>query len=370
MRKPKEERAMTLPAHYIVHHDASQWAAVPANNGGNGPTWQWGSEILVGYTRGTFADSTRSHQCDNDRPFVSWLALSKDGGESWTTWQPDPYAGQCSPICASAETPAFEGKGFVMRVEGNGYHGNSGARWFYSQDRGHSWHGPCGFGGLLADPRLGGYEFTGRTAYLVEGPQELLLFCSSRQRPRGGGIAFREKPFLARTVDGGATFGFVSWIVPWDDPHRAVMPAPVRLGTSRLVAALRRKSQHCNWIDCYASLDNGLTWSLLSRVGKTEDGNEFNGNPPALVRMADGRLCCAYGHRSRRQILAKYSVDEGQTWTSAQVIRKGFHSANGWPDLGYVRLFQRQDSRLVAVYFWCTEDRPQTHIAATVFGSE
>ncbi len=38
-----------------------------------------------------------------------------------------------------------------------------------------------------------------------------------------------------------------------------------------------------------------LPWSFRSRVGKTEDGNRLNGNPPAMVRLADGRLCCAYG---------------------------------------------------------------------------
>jgi len=367
-------------SHHIVYYAPTEWAAVPANNGGNGPIWQWGNELLVGFTLGTFAVATRSHQCDNGRPFVSCLARSRDGGESWTTWQPSPYAGQDRPIPDCAEALDFSQQGFVMRVEGNGYHGNRGARWFFSQDRGETWSGPRGFGSLLSDPRLAGHEFTGRTSYLVDGPHELLLFASARQQPPGArGVALREKAFVARTIDGGRTFDWVSWIVPWDEPARAVMPAPVRWTAARqtaarqtaaqLVVALRRKSEHNNWIDCYASTDSGLTWSFLSRVGETEAGNEFNGNPPALVRMADGRLCCAYGHRSLRQILARFSADEGRTWTPAQVIRQGFHSANGWPDLGYVRLFQRPDGKLVAIYFWCTEDRPQTHIEATIFSA-
>jgi hypothetical protein len=49
------------------------------------------------------------------------------------------------------------------------------------------------------------------------------------------------------------------------------------------------------------------------------------------------------------------------------VLRDDFSSANGWPDLGYPGLYQRRDGRLVAVYFWCTRERPQTHIAATIF---
>ncbi|MGC9349482.1 MAG: sialidase family protein [Anaerolineae bacterium] len=364
--------------HVVVYHDPSKWAAVPANNGGNAPIWQWDDEILVGFTRGTFALTPSGHQCDNDQPFESWLARSSDGGESWATWQPAKtgngvYAGHrgssSAEVSDDVEALNFSQPGFVMRVEGNGYHGNSGARWFYSADKGQSWHGPWSFGSLLSHRRLEGREFTGRTAYLINGPQELYLFVSARQRSSSEAlnVALREKPFVARTVDGGQTFDFVSWIVRWDDPDRAVMPAPVRLTSSRLVVAVRRKSEIANWIDCYESLDNGLTWAFLSRVGDTEAGNEFNGNPPALIEMSDGRLCCAYGHRSLGQIIARYSYDEGRTWTPGQIVRQNFQSANGWPDLGYVRLFQRSDGRLVAVYFWCNEEMPQTHIEATIF---
>jgi hypothetical protein len=273
----------------------------------------------------------------------------------------DP-AGEVAPL-------DFTEPGFVMRVEGNGYHGNSSARWFYSLDKGESWHGPRGFGDTLSYRRLEGREFTGRTAYLINDPQEMYLFLSARARRSSGelDVALGEKPFVARTVDGGQTFDFVSWIVRWDDPDRAIMPAPVRLTDARLVVAVRRKSELANWIGCYESVDNGLTWDFLSRVGETEAGNEFNGNPPAMIELADGRLCCAYGHRSLRRIIARYSSDEGRTWTPGQVVRQNFHSANGWPDLGYVRLFQRSDDKLVAVYFWCNEEMPQTHIEATIF---
>jgi hypothetical protein len=139
------------------------------------------------------------------------------------------------------------------------------------------------------------------------------------------------------------------------------------MSPSRLVVALRRKSNTENWIDCYVSGDNGGTWSFLSKVGRTEEDNRFNGNPPALIRMADGRLCCVFGNRSRRRIVAVVSGDEGTTWRPEMILRDGFRSANGWPDLGYCRLHQRRDGCLVAVYFWCTQDRPQTHIEATLF---
>jgi len=79
--------------HTVVAYDHSGWNAVPANNGGNGPTWQWGNEILIGYTKGPFATPTSLHQTTDEGPFSSWLARSTDGGETWATWEPHPYVG-------------------------------------------------------------------------------------------------------------------------------------------------------------------------------------------------------------------------------------------------------------------------------------
>ena len=360
-----------MSEHAVVHYDPEAWIAVPANNGGNGPTWQWGNELLIGFTKGTFFDAERMHQCRYDRPFESWLARSRDGGESWAVWKPANYAGNDNEADARPLEQAldFAADGFVMRVEGAGYHGNEQARWFASRDRGASWEGPFDFGTLLSQPELAGKEFTSRTAYLPQSSDEMLVFFTARDNdvPESLNVIIAEKTFVARAKDGGRDFEFISWAVPWTDPYRAAMPAPVRVSDSKLVVATRRKSREHNWIDCYVSNDNGASWEFCSELGHTEDGNNHNGNPPALVRMNDGRLCGVYGNRTRRQMLARFSSDDGATWSEPIVVREGFHSVNGHPDLGYPRLFQRPDGRLVATYFWCTEERPQTHVAATVF---
>ena len=258
-----------------------------------------------------------------------------------------------------------------MRVEGAAYQGNRGRQWFYSGDKGESWQGPFNFGDLLDHEELGDNEFTSRTAYIVDGPSELSLFLTIRvKRPNMGhalGITRKEKTFLARTEDGGKTFSFVSWVVPWDDPYRAAMPAPVRLSPSKIVTAVRRKSTTSHWIDCYETTDNGAGWSFLSKVTDTEAEEKSNGNPPAMVHMYGGRLCCVYGNRTDECMYARCSEDEGKTWSEPQLLRDGFKSPNGFPDFGYPRLFQRPDGKLVTIYSWCSEEKPQTHIEATIF---
>jgi hypothetical protein len=260
----------------------------------------------------------------------------------------------------------FTATGFIMRVEGYGYHGNSGHQWFYSLDKGESWNGPYTFGNLLKHPELDGKQFTGRTAYLSNGPSDRFLFLSVRDSDCGSKISLAEEVFLVQTTDGGMPFEFVSWILPPSDPYRAVMPAPVHISENKLVVAIRRRGGSICWIDCYYSLDNGKTWFFLSRVGDT-DAESTKGNPPALTKIVDGRLCCVFGDRDRRIMVVKYSEDEGKTWGPEQVLLDDFQSINGFPDLCYPRLFQRPDGKLVAVYFWCSPASPETHIEATIF---
>jgi hypothetical protein len=299
------------------------------------------------------------------------LARSRDGGVTWTTYKPVNYINRQSPKQVNAvpltKGVDFSNPGFVMRTEGHGYHGNANQQWFYSLDKGQNWSGPYVFGYLFDHPELTGKQFTARTSYLVNGPLNCFLFNSVRSLGiPGHQVSLTDKVFLTQTINGGQSFQFVSWVVPPTDGSRAVMPAPVRLSTSTIVAAIRRRNDNfpsC-WIDLYQSKDNGQQWSFLTRIGET---GGHNGNPPALVRMDDGRLCCVYGNRDLAVIVAKFSADGGLTWGSEMILRDDFQSINGFRDLGYPRLFQRPDGKLITAYFWCSPERPETHIAATIF---
>jgi len=178
-----------------------------------------------------------------------------------------------------------------------------------------------------------------------------------------------DKSFVAETTDGGKSFHFVSWIVPLEDPYRAVMPAVGRLTDGTLVVALRRRDAadeklSC-WVVCYSSRDSGRSWTFSSRVGQT--GRE-NGNPPGLTVLKDGRVVCAYGDRSRDRLFARVSGDGGKSWGAEIVLRQDFQTDKfGDHDFGYPQLTTNERGDVVALYYWATAQDPQQHIAGTIW---
>jgi hypothetical protein len=218
---------------------------------------------------------------------------------------------------------------------------------------------------LLDYPELEGVELTCRTDYQVNGPSECLLFGSARNRTKWKS----DRAFVARSVDAGKSFSFVKWIIEPSNPYRAVMPSSVRCSDDVLVAAVRRRyvsgpKQDC-WIDMCISEDNGNVWSFLSRAAET---GVHNGNPPGLAGLKDGRLCLVYGNRNKRQILARISTDQGRNWGNEVVLRDDYQTdAHNDADLGYPRVVQRGDGKLLAMYYWATKEHPHHHIAGTIW---
>ena len=335
--------------HVIVYGKPGIFCGWPANNG----AWCWGNEILVGFSCGPYVEK-KGHNMGSESMNV--VARSTDGGVTWAMEDPPNFAGDDVPVKPAPGNINFAHPDFAMRVHRHGC-----ARFFISYDRGHTWKGPYEFSGLMAHPQLKGLENTARTDYIVNGPADCFIFMSARKPDTGT----RDRAFCARTTDGGKTFNFVSWINP--EPvgtTRGAMPSTVRISSTKLVSALRRKYPD-QWVDVFVSNDNARSWQFLSKVADT---GGWNGNPPALVRLKDGRLCCVFGNRSKRQIIARLSEDQGKTWGAEIVLRDDFQVDKfNDPDLGYPRLVQRPDGKLVAMYYWATPQHPHQHIAATIW---
>jgi hypothetical protein len=331
--------------HVTVCGGPGQYAGWPANGG----SWSWGNELLVGFALGRHKEQvghTRDAATMRDT-----LARSLDGGETWAI-EPGPVAacGDLDPtskrkIAAPTDCPGgfdFTNPDFALAFRAETF--------FISEDRGRRWQGPFRF------PEVGGQPIQGRTDYLVEDRHRLLAMLTvTKQDGREGRVG------AFRTEDGGRTWRLVSWVGP-EPPGFSIMPATVRLSDSRLLCVTRcregihrwlsrEESEDRNWLESWVSEDNAATWRQLPNpVADTGWG----GSPPALAKLADGRLCLVYAWRGHTveqpsRICARYSANGGETW-GPEIVLRGNDGANF--DVGYPRLTQRPDGILVALYYY------------------
>ena len=353
--------------HVKVYYQRGRFGGWPANHG----IWSWGDEILVGFSAGYHKDlGPARHNIDHDKPEEHLLARSKDGGKTWSIENPAKdhvlvgTAGMrhgTMPPGASEPEPAecpggidFTHPDFAMTCRMAGVH-TGVSRFYYSYDRGHSWKGPYQL------PLFGQQGIAARTDYIVDGPRECTLFLTaSKHNGREG------RPICVRTTDGGKTWKLVSYIGP-EPKGYSIMPSTVRLSPSDLLTTVRRLEEQGkprSWIEAWGSSNNGESWSLLNeRVADTGEGN-----PPHLIKLADGRLCLTYGHRAEPfGIFARLSSDGGKTWSQPIVLR---HDGGG-RDIGYPRSVQRSDGKVVTIYyFWDKATGPERYIAATIWSPE
>ena len=352
------------PKFVEVAQREGRFMAWPANNG----MWSWdhGREILVGFSEGEYVVQD-GHNVG--RTTESNLARSLDGGWSWTIEDPDNYVRFGGP--EPQPSPGgfdFADPGFAMRIAATGYRASDDTRghFFVSMDKGKRWSGPYRFNGLNESPELRGLDFTARTEYVVRGRSSCLIMMSARNPQMELGRRL-DKAFVASTEDGGGTFQFRSWIVPWTDDHRAVMPSVVQLDNGHFVIALRRRNprdemQPC-WIDAYYSDDDACNWKFLSHVAET---GLHNGNPPALTLLRDGRLACCYANRSTEQVLMRLSRNGGRNWGDEILLRENPLEY----DIGYPQLVQNADGELVAMYYLADDANPVAHIEAAIWRPE
>ncbi len=326
--------------HLKVFYEKGRFAGWPANNG----IWQWGNEILVGFSLGYLAgpDKQGLHQLDSARPRTNMLARSPDGGETWSVSEAGYPDGGLQPF--PTDIP-FDTSGFALNTRGD--------KAFISLDRGRTWKGP--FRLPFADLHL-----RARTDYQVLGQKDLMLFLTAQKTNDREG-----RPFCARTRTAGKYWNQFAWIGPEPPSGYSIMPSSIRMTNGDFLVSLRRRdndpAQH-NFIELFRSRDGGLNFQWLANPVK--ENGQYSGNPPSMVRLADGRLCITYANRNKpHTIRAVFSSDNGKTWAPEYILRSGA----GEPDIGYTRTVQRPDGKLVTIYYWLDKPRSERYIAATIF---
>ncbi|MCA9040464.1 MAG: exo-alpha-sialidase [Planctomycetaceae bacterium] len=356
--------------HSIAAIEPGRFHGWPANNG----VWQWGNEIVVAYTQGDFIVQG-GHNITGRQDTL--LSRSKDGGQTWEMYDPEGFLDDDNKQFLGGgktnltEPIDFTHPGFALRIFATGYHGNDDPTggFYYTYNKGQDWNGPYHLTGLLDHPELKGKELNPRTDYLVQNDKHCFIFITARV---GEGEEKRSRIGVIESTDGGLTFDFVSWVLPETDDYSGIMSQTVQLSEKEFVLAYRKMNQgKKSTVETWKSTDGCKSWTCQSTVKVMRT----HSNPPALVLLQDGRLCCIYGDRLVGEIRGRYSSDKGETWGPEFIIRDDFHSLPDDPDsqrslstdCGYPRLVQRPDGKLVAMYYWATAEHPEQHIAATIW---
>jgi hypothetical protein len=189
-----------------------------------------------------------------------------------------------------------------------------------------------------------------------------MLFLTAAREDGGEGHGI----YIARTVDGGKHFRLDAWVTVSFE-HHVIMPSSIRMDEHTILTAVRcfgargQFESVPTWIDVFESTDNGATFQILERpVAYAGSG----GNPPALLRLQDGRVCLTYGYRAAPYgIRARLSADGGKSWGEEIHLRDD----GGCADLGYPRCVQRPDGVIVTTYYFNDHPDTERYIAATLW---
>ncbi|MBE0652995.1 MAG: exo-alpha-sialidase, partial [Bacteroidales bacterium] len=342
--------------HGFAYQEEGRFTGWPANNG----AWSWGNEILVGFVLGYHKTNiSGGHAINDDLPSFDAHARSLDGGLTWALETTQKFSSGTYRVPPGIP---FDHPDFAMRVINE--------RYYVSNDRGKSFYGPIKLHISAPGVKLG--NMTSRTDYIVLGPQECLVFLSTET-----GLVesnYQDRVFCVKTTDGGNIFKFMGWLTA-DTDKRSVMPSTIRIAENHLVSVMRRKHEETyeerpsivrNWIEAAESFDNGVTWTNLGKVAATDLG-ERNGNPPAMVKLEDGRLVVAYGYRDFPQgIRMKVSKDNGHSWGDEIILR----SDGAYWDLGYPRMKVNEDGKIVVMYYYTSQQHFAQHIGVTIVNPE
>ncbi len=347
--------------HGIIYYEDGRFAGWPANHG----IWSWNNEILVGFVAADHEE--KSGHTYNQNTARDKYARSKDGGQTWTIedahekgqtgWRynnqlPEDKVEQLVDLSTSINFKHPDLALTFLRATNN----IGPSHFYYSYDRGNTWDGPFSL------PNLGTNGIATRTDYIIDNEDELTAFFTiAKSNDREGRI------LCARTTDGGLNWEKVSFVGPEPEGFD-IMSSSVRLSSSKILTVIRtRTGNRQDLLTSYLSENNGKTWEKLKDpVADTGRG----GSPPALLKLKDGRLALAYIFRSQygSRVNVRFSEDNGRNWGDEIILRCGDGATR---DVGYPRMVQRPDGKLVVIYYWNNVNqkgaKPYRYIASTVF---
>lgn len=346
--------------HLKVYYEEGMFAGWPANNG----IWSWEDEILVGFVAAEHMER-RGHTYDSSTSKYKY-ARSFDGGESWEI--EDAYESGHTAIAhdhrdiEAISTPQelnepinFTHPDLVFTLTRDNVH-DGDSFFYYSYDRGKQFEGPYSL------PKLDTPGIAARTDYIVDGQNEASIFLTiAKEDQREGRIS------MFRTNDGGLNWTNKALI--GDEPEGfSIMPSSVRISSDEILTTIRGRevNPRRDFIKAFRSNDNGINWEKLN---EPVYDTGWGGSPPALLKLEDGRLALSYIFRSAygSRVGLKFSTDNGETWSHEITLRSGDYATN---DVGYPRMVQRPDGKLVIVYYWNhaanPENNPYRYIAATI----
>lgn len=351
----------------IVHREDGRFCGWPANHG----MWCWGNEILVAFKEGKFHNISHDHAFDRSEPTRVLMGRSLDGGETWSITDPemkkfpDLPKGVRINMNDVGECPGgidFSNPDFCLNFAMSACDSNADSWWYWSGDRGHSWNGPYSI------PNFGFPNIQARTDYHVLNKDEVLIFLTAGRHCAEG----REgRVICVKLCEGGKRFELVGLVGEEPNPEgHCIMPTTGIRKNGEIVCICRiwyvnMDGSFSFFAQQFSSADQGKTWKF--------DGipipctGDYNGNPAALVVMKDGTWALSYGvRREPYRICVRFSDDEGRTWGKEQIVRD---DGGSW-DLGYPRMVEREDGKLVVAYYYSTNPTVDRHVAATFFDRE
>ena len=288
----------------------------------------------------TYKESKDHHRTDDG---VLLVARSSDGGQSWAEKRVIAAEAGWRSYTNHSLTRLSDGALLLNLIRGQHRLAANGNRYSFgrsaylrSTDGGHSWQErgadiEVGF----VDPALWSMAY-GRTLELNDGRLMVTVYGVpprvDNAKLRVLGVAF--------SADGGRTWPDSTLI--YEDRQGDICPSEtdlIRLTDGRILAIIRANAAKRLYRSY--SVDEGRTWSAI-------EATEMPGQCPCVIELASGALLCAYRDMRTEQpgMSCAISEDMGESWQPLGYLYQGANF-----DCAYPAMTKLADGRIYCAYY-------------------